>query len=101
MKRRIMEEMIKWTVLGMAVPAMVFGAAEVSARGAKKEIPEEYIQYCQEAGAEYQICPELLEAVIEQESGGDPDAVGRAGEIGLMQVYPQYHLDRMERLHGK
>ena len=47
------------------------------------------------------ICgtPELLEAVIEEESGGNPDAVGAAGEIGLMQVYPKYHRMRAGHLN--
>lgn len=60
----------------------------------KPELPKEYIYYCEEAGRAYNICPELLQAVIEAESGGDPDAVGEAGEIGLMQVYPAYHQGR-------
>lgn len=42
-----------------------------------------------EASAEkYQLEPALLAAVIEQESGGESDALSPAGAIGLMQLMP-------------
>jgi soluble lytic murein transglycosylase-like protein len=56
------------------------------------------MKYCEEAGERYGICPELLEAIIEEESNGDPDAIGDAGEIGLMQIYPKFHSDRLQRM---
>ncbi len=34
------------------------------------------------------LWPDLVEVVILVESGGDPDAVGRDGEMGLMQLMP-------------
>jgi hypothetical protein len=34
------------------------------------------------------ITDELVSAVIQVESGGNPNAVGKAGEIGLMQISP-------------
>lgn len=34
------------------------------------------------------LSPDLVLAVIEQESGGDPSAVSSAGAVGLMQVEP-------------
>lgn len=52
---------------------------------------------CTEIGTRYQICPELLEAVIERESGGDPNAQNGSC-IGLMQVSEKWHRDRMARL---
>ncbi|HBH35072.1 MAG TPA: lytic transglycosylase [Gammaproteobacteria bacterium] len=36
----------------------------------------------------YKVAPELLHAVIEAESAYDPDAVSRAGAVGLMQLMP-------------
>jgi hypothetical protein len=30
----------------------------------------------------------LVQAVIARESGGNPDAIGKAGEVGLMQIHP-------------
>ena len=84
----------------VVILAMVLflGIAEVNARGADTGLPQEYISYCEQIGQSYHICPELLEAVIETESGGNPDAVGDLGEIGLMQIYPKYHRMRAEHL---
>lgn len=57
-----------------------------------------YIRYCQEISGKYNICPELIESVVEKESNWDPDAVGTLGDTGLMQIVPKYHLERMEEL---
>lgn len=92
------KEAAEGAVFGLLVLFMLLAVIEVSAYGADTELPQEYIQYCEEIGQAYHICPELLEAVIETESNGDPDAVGELGEIGLMQIYPEYHMDRAERL---
>lgn len=54
---------------------------------------ETYNGYCEEIGAEYNICPELLEAIIEAESSGNPNAVGADGDIGLMQVVKRWHTE--------
>lgn len=40
------------------------------------------------AAAKYGVDPDLIRAVIWTESHFDPDKVGRAGEIGLMQILP-------------
>lgn len=50
-----------------------------------------------EYGEAYGICPELLQALIEIESSGNPKAVNGACK-GLCQIYGKYHGDRMERL---
>lgn len=92
------KEAAEGAVFGLLVLFMLMVAVEANAYGADTELPQEYIQYCEEIGQAYHICPELLEAVIETESNGDPDAVGELGEIGLMQIYPKYHMDRAERL---
>ena len=46
----------------------------------------------------YIICPELLMAMIEQESSGDPKVANGAGDTGLLQVNAKWHRDRMEKL---
>ena len=97
MKRRVLRK-ASGAVAGGAVMLAFMGAVGIHAEGADTSLPPEYIQYCEEAGRAYNVCPELLEAVIEAESGGDPYAVGAAGETGLMQVYPEYHMGRMGRL---
>lgn len=52
---------------------------------------------CHEIGGDYGIKPELLMAIIETESRGKSDAVG-GNCLGLMQINPKWHKDRMERL---
>ena len=41
------------------------------------------------AAARHRIPPELVRAVIYRESGFNPNAAGKAGEVGLMQVLPR------------
>ena len=53
--------------------------------------------YCVEIGEMYGVCPELLMAMIERESSGNPLAENGSCK-GLMQVSVRWHRDRMERL---
>jgi hypothetical protein len=46
----------------------------------------------------YNIAPNLIFAIMWRESRFDEYAVSPHGAIGLMQVAPQWHWDRMERL---
>lgn len=41
-----------------------------------------------EASQQYHVRPELVQAVIDAESHGDPSAISRAGAQGLMQLMP-------------
>lgn len=60
-------------------------------------IDKEYIGYVEEISEMYNVCPELVFAIIERESSGNPNAVN--GDCyGLMQVSEYWHRDRMERL---
>ena len=52
---------------------------------------------CVDYGNEYGICPELLMAIIETESSGNPNAKNGTC-TGLMQVSSRWHADRMKRL---
>jgi soluble lytic murein transglycosylase-like protein len=63
-------------------------------------IDSQYQQYCVEIGEMYGICPELLMAIIESESSGNPNATNGTCK-GLMQVSEKWHKDRMERLGVK
>lgn len=53
---------------------------------------------CVKYGEEYNVCPELLMAIIEKESSGRQKVVSKAGCVGLMQINPKYHAERMESL---
>ena len=70
--------------------------------GAKAETRDTWISddaysYCYEIGNQYNICPELLMAVIEKESSGMSNATN-GGCVGLMQVSARWHKERMLRL---
>ena len=60
-------------------------------------LSEEIQQTCIKYGEEYGICPELIMAMIEKESLGRPAVVSKVGCVGLMQIYPKYHQERMEK----
>lgn len=61
------------------------------------KIPSEVIQISEELGTQYNICPELIQAICFKESSFDPD-VENDGCVGIMQVNPKWHQDRMDRL---
>ena len=93
-KLKILSIMIAFVmVLTMASPTLHTTAAEKN----DTWIPNEYLPYINEVCSEYNICPELVMAIIEQESSGQADAVN--GDCkGLMQIDEKWHGDRMERL---
>lgn len=58
---------------------------------AKTNLGIEIEEACITIGEEYDISAELLMAIIEKESGGDPYAVNKkSGCMGLMQLHPKY-----------
>ena len=62
-------------------------------------LSEEIQGYCVEIGEEYGICPQLLMAMIEKESAGDPNAMN-GNCVGLMQINTDYHWDRLRKITG-
>ena len=45
------------------------------------------------------VDPNIVKAIIKEESGGNPSAIGDGGEsIGLMQIQPRWHRAKMEEL---
>lgn len=81
----------------LAALALASGTLTLHA-GKRGALPEtEVRRLAERVGAEYNICPELLQAVAWRESRYDPMAAnGRC--TGLMQVDSRWHRDRMERL---
>lgn len=59
----------------------------------------ELLDHIQGLCADYEIPVELVLAMIEVESSYKADAVSPVGAQGLMQVIPEYHEDRMNRLN--
>ena len=54
--------------------------------------PDKVLHWCDlivEFAVEHDLPPELIAAVILQESGGDPQAYSSSGAVGLMQVMPR------------
>lgn len=49
---------------------------------------EQYNDFIQAAAKKYNVPPELLKAIMSQESKGNPDAESGAGAKGLMQIMP-------------
>lgn len=63
------------------------------------EVPEEIKAICEEVGKEYNLCPELLQAVCWKESWFKADVVNASGTChGLMQVNKGCHKNRMAKL---
>lgn len=59
-------------------------------------IPEEIKRDCEEIGPEFDICPELLEAIAWHESRFIPD-VKNKNCFGLCQVNVKIHANRLEK----
>ena len=88
-----MKKAIATVLLMAAVLTPVTTASAENDTWISKEAQEQCITY----GEEYGICPELLMAIIEQESSGQAYAENGSCK-GLMQVSEKWHKDRMERL---
>lgn len=74
----------------VAVQGMTAWAAPVA-------VPEDVRQISIELGMQYNMCPELIQALCFKESSFNPRAEN-GGCVGIMQVDPACHKGRMERL---
>lgn len=70
---------------------------ETTVWAAPVDVPGDVWQISIELGTQYNICPEVIQAVCFKESSFDPRAEN-GGCIGIMQVNPDWHRDRMDRL---
>lgn len=87
-------------LLKLIVPLVIcFSSTFISTASAENDtwISEEAQQQCITYGEEYGICPELLMAIIEQESSGKAYAENGSCK-GLMQISEKWHKDRMDKL---
>lgn len=79
------------------IACCLFSGKTTDASTGETWIGADEIAICEEVGAEFSICPEFLEAIIEAESSGQQYA--RNGEcVGLMQVNKRLHAGRAKKL---
>lgn len=76
---------------------VLIATKETTVWAAPVDVPGDVWQISIELGAQYNICPEVIQAVCFKESSFDPRAEN-GGCIGIMQVNPSWHEDRMTRL---
>lgn len=84
----------KWTTVLFIAAAVAWTSIPAQAA---VQVPEDVRQISAELGGQYNVCPELVQSVCFKESGFDPKAEND-GCIGIMQIDPKWHKNRMERL---
>lgn len=83
-------------IIGVVAAVCVLMIAGIGV-DAKLDEMESWYAYLEYVCEQKDICPELVQAIIETESNWDPEA--RNGEcVGLMQISEKWHQNRMERL---
>lgn len=83
--------------LALLLAAALMAALQMEARAAEALTDQQIRELTETAGAEYNICPELLQAIAWRESNYIPD-VDNGSCKGLMQVSSRWHRDRMKEL---
>lgn len=99
-RQRISKHLMR-TIWGGLLIGLIL-TSHITALGASRadiddEIPENIKEYCEELGSQYDICPELLEAIAWHESRFIPEVTNRKC-YGLCQVNIKVHKDRIEKL---
>jgi hypothetical protein len=69
----------------LIIPFLLFVSLPVKADDGDTWIPQSQIDLCESLGEEYGICPELLEAIIENESSGKMEATNGSC-YGICQI---------------
>lgn len=91
-----MKAIVKATIC-VTLAAVLTVPINTEARNTEKITEEQLIEYTEDIGQQYGICPELLQAIAERESSLNIYASNGSCK-GLMQVSEDWHRDRMERL---
>lgn len=97
--KRVLCLILSWGIFffGCSIPAITAQAKQTKATISYDDgIPDEYREYFDEIGAEFGLCPELLESISYHESRFIPD-VKNKNCYGLMQVNVKVHAERMKK----
>ena len=85
------------TGLALLLAAALMAAPQMEVRASEALTDQQIRELTETAGAEYNICPELLQAIAWRESNYIPD-VDNGSCKGLMQVSSRWHTGRMKEL---
>lgn len=97
--KRVICLSLSWGIFffGCSIPAITAQAKQQKATISYDDgIPDEYREYFDEIGAEFSICPELLESIAYYESRFFPDVKNKSC-YGLMQVNVKVHAERIKK----
>lgn len=92
------KKFLLWGILiaGILIQQISVEAAASDLSQDEIKIPKEIIEYCETVGEDFDICPELLEAMAYNESRFKP-TVKNGNCWGLLQVNIKVHKDRIEK----
>lgn len=90
------EEVTEPLVIEDIVPVSEQSEAQAWLNAKGVVVPEDVRAECEAAGAFYNLCPELLEAVAWKESRFTPTAKN-GSFVGMMQMHRGIHKDRIEQ----
>lgn len=97
--KRVLCVLLSWGLFffGCSIPSITSEAKQTKATISYDDgIPDEYREYFDEIGAEFLICPELLESIAFHESRFIPNVTNK-NCYGLMQVNVKVHAERMKK----
>lgn len=87
----------KGVIAVLILAGLIILSAAIDRKVEAAERREELELYIERVCEPVNICPELVQAIIERESRWNPNAVN--GDcMGLMQISERWHRERMERL---
>ncbi len=94
----MLKKLVVYYILGIMLSATYgFLVAMEACAEEKVTVPEDVKAISEELGQANNICPETIQAVCWVESRFQPDAEN-GGCVGIMQVAPKWHKERMDRL---
>lgn len=97
--KRVLCVLLSWGLFffGCSNPSITSEAKQTKATISYDDgIPDEYREYFDEIGAEFGLCPELLESIAYHESRFFPDVKNKSC-YGLMQVNVKVHAERIKK----